>query len=128
MRRKSAALLFGLALALTLPMASTLAAADHVVLRLITVKTENADAYLKEIDKGREILKKLGAAATIRVWRARFAGEHTGSVVISVEYPSLATMAKNEALIEESAEYMAWLKSLDKLRAVVSDSLYTELK
>ena len=109
-------------------MATTLAASDHVVLRVLVVKSENPEAYLKEIDRGRELLKKLGTTATIRVWRARFAGEHAGSIVVSVEYPSMASMAKDEAAIEANPEYIAWYKSLDKVRTVVSDSLYTEMK
>jgi len=117
-----------LCLALALPMATPLFAAEHIVLRVLAVKTDNPDAYLKEIDKGRELLKKLGTTETIRVWRARFAGEHAGSIVVSVEYPSLATMAKDEAALEGNAEYQAWFKGLEKLRTVVSDSLYTEMK
>ncbi|HEY1252377.1 MAG TPA: hypothetical protein VGH97_14440 [Thermoanaerobaculia bacterium] len=125
MRGKVAALFFPLLLTL---MPTTAAAADHTVLRVLVVKSESPDAYLKEIDRGRELLKKLGVTATIRVWRARFAGEQAGSIVVSVEYPSMASMAKDEAAIESNPEYVAWYRSLDKLRTVVSDSLYTEMK
>jgi len=122
MRTKAAALVIFLALA------APLLAADHVVLRVVVVKSDNPDAYVKEIDRGRELLKKLGTTQTIRVWRARFAGEQAGSIVVSVEYPSMASMAKDEAAIEANPEYIAWYKGLDKLRTVVSDSLYTEMK
>jgi hypothetical protein len=128
MRRRAAALLLGLAPIVSLLLAAPLAAADRVVLRVLVVKTDNPDAYVKEIDRGRELLKKLGTTQTIRVWRARFAGEHAGSIVVSVEYPSMASMAKDEAAIEANPEYIAWYKSLDKLRTVVSDSLYTEMR
>jgi hypothetical protein len=40
----------------------------------------------------------------------------------------MASMAKDEAAIESNPEYVAWYRSLDKLRTVVSDSLYTEMK
>ena len=126
MKRKTVVLIF--CLALILPMATTLFAADQVVLRVIVVKTDNADAYVKEIDKGKALMKKLGVSAIIRVWRARFAGENAGAVVVSIEYPSLATMAKDEATVEADGDYQTWFKGLGKLRTIVSDSLYTELK
>jgi len=126
MKRTTVALFF--CLALTLPMATTLFAADHVTLRVVAVKTDNVDAYVKELAKGQALMKKLGSFATIRVWRARFAGDHAGSIVVAVEYPSLMAMAKDDAATEADADYQAWIKGLDKLRTIVSDSLYTELK
>ncbi|HEY4230108.1 MAG TPA: hypothetical protein VGO79_08035 [Thermoanaerobaculia bacterium] len=128
MRSKAAALALFLAVGLAFPIASPLLAADHVVLRVLVVKSDNPEAYLKEIDRARELLKKLGTTQIIRVWRARFAGEHAGSIVVSVEYPSMASMAKDEAAIDTNPEYIAWYKGLDKVRTVVSDSLYTEMK
>jgi hypothetical protein len=125
--RRTAAVLVCLALASVLAASPSLAA-DHSILRVVIVKSESPDAYLKEIERGRELLKKLGVNATIRVWRARFAGEQAGSIVVSVEYPSMTSMAKDEAAIETNPDYIAWYKGLDKLRTVVSDSLYTEMK
>jgi hypothetical protein len=125
MKRKTVALLF--ILALVFPASTTLLAADQVVLRVIVVKTDNPDGYVKELEKGKALLKKLGSSAVIRVWRARFAGPETGSMVVSVEYPSLAAVVKDEAAAQASAEYQAWFKGLDKIRHVTSDSLYNEL-
>ena len=126
MKRKTVVLFF--CLALILPMATTMFAADQVTLRVVVVKTDNADAYVKEIAKGQALLKKLGSSAIVRVWRARFAGENAGAVVVSVEHPSLMAMAKDDATVQADAEYQTWLKGLDKLRTVVSDSIYSELK
>ena len=126
MKRKTVVLLF--CLALILPVATTVFAADQVTLRVATVKTDNADAYVKELAKGQALMKKLGSSAIIRVWRARFAGDNAGSIVVSVEYPSLMAMAKDEAMVEANAEYQTWFKGLDKLRTIVSDSIYNELK
>jgi hypothetical protein len=126
MKRKTVVLLF--CLALILPMATTVFAADQVTLRVAVIKTDNADAYVKELAKGQALLKKLGSSAIIRVWRARFAGDNAGSIVVSVEYPSLMAMAKDEATVEANADYQTWIKGLDKLRTIVSDSLYNELK
>lgn len=126
MKRKSVILLF--CLALVLPMATTVFAADQVTLRVLAVKTDNADAYVKEIAKGQAMMKKLGSPAIIRVWRARFAGDNAGSIVVAIEYPSLMAMAKDEQLVQADADYQTWFKGLDKIRTIVSDSIYNELK
>lgn len=106
---------------------STLLAAEPVVLRVVVVKTDNPEGYVKEIERGKAIMKRLGSSGMIRVWRARFAGDNAGAVVASVEYPNLAVLAKDDALIADP-EFQAWVKGLDKIRTIVSDSLYQELK
>ena len=126
MMRKPVVLFF--CLALVFSAATPLFAADTVVLRVLVVKSDDPGAYVKEVEKGKALMKKLGATAVIRVWRARFAGDDAGSVVVSVEYPSLAVMAKDEATVDANPEYQTWFKGLDKLRTIVSDSLYIELK
>jgi hypothetical protein len=117
------------ALALALSLTTTALAAEPAVARVVVVQTDNADAYIKELAHGDELLKKMGSQAkTIHVWRARFAGPETGTVVVTIEYPNLAAVASDDAKIAASDEYKAWIKGLDKLRKIVSDSLYTQLK
>ena len=60
------------------------------------------------------------------MWQARFAGPEAGAVVVSIEYPNMAAFADAYAKTSASSEYQAWLKGLDKVRKIVSDSLYTE--
>ena len=96
------------------------------VLRVVTVKTDDPATYAQEIEKGRQIMKSLGVQAQTRVWQARFAGPETGAVVVSIEYPSMAAFADAAAKTNASSEYKTWLKGLDKIRKIVSDSLYSE--
>jgi len=105
-----------------------LQAADVPVLRVVVVQADNTDAYLKEIERGRGILKRLGSASMIRVWQARFAGDQAGAIVVSVESPNLATFAKDEDKASSDPEYQAWMKDMAKLRKIKSDSIYRELK
>jgi ABC-type sugar transport system substrate-binding protein len=114
-------------LAFMLGLSSAAFAQKATVLRVVVVKTDNAGLYVQEIEKGRELMKKLGTHSTTRVWRARFAGADAGTVVVGIEYPDLATFAADVAKLDSSADYQAWLKGLDKIRKVVSDSLYNEL-
>ena len=110
-----------------LGLSSTAFAQKATVLRVVVVKTENVAAYVQELDKGNELMKKLGLQGHVRVWKARFAGSEAGAVVVSVEYPSMAAFAADDAKAGASSEYQAWLKGLDKIRKIVSDSLYGEL-
>lgn len=103
-------------------------AAQAVVLRVVNVETDDVVAYVKQIEQGQVLLKKLGSNAIIRVWRARFAGPETGSVVVSIEYADLQTFAAEDKKVAADADYQAWLKGLAKMRKVVSDSLYEEQK
>jgi glutamine cyclotransferase len=96
------------------------------VLRVVVVKTDDPAAYAQEIEKGRQVMKSLGVQGQTRVWQARFAGPEAGAVVVSIEYPSMAAFADAVAKTNASNEYQAWLKGLDKVRKIVSDSIYTE--
>lgn len=96
------------------------------VLRVVVVKTDDPAAYAQELEKGRQVMKSIGVQAQTRVWQARFAGPEAGAMVVSIEYPNMAAFADAVAKTNASSEYQAWLKGLDKVRKIVSDSLYTE--
>jgi hypothetical protein len=83
---------------------------------------------MSTIAKIRAATKRLGSNATIRAWRARYAGPDAGTIVVSIESPDLATFVADTAKFETDAEYASLIKGLDSLRTIVSDSLYDELK
>jgi hypothetical protein len=116
--------------ALTLLLVGTAFAwnAQATVLRVVTVQTDNYGAYVKELEHGKAILKRLGSTAVLRVWRAHFAGPNAGSVVVSIEYPSMVVLAQDEAKAYADPEYTSWLGGLASIRKVVSDSVYDEMK
>ena len=117
------------ALVAVMVMSSFLTSVAHAtVLRVVTVQTENIDAYVKEVEKGQALIKKLGGSGLIRVWRARYAGTDAGTVVVSIEYPDLVTFANDDKKLTADSDYQSWFKGLAKLRKVVSDSIYDELK
>jgi hypothetical protein len=103
-------------------------AAEPVALRVVFVEVTDADAYVKEIERGKALMKRMESPGTIRVWKARFAGREAGSVAVAIEFPNMTELAKAEARLAADPEWMAWLKGLDKVRKVVSDSVYYELK
>ena len=96
------------------------------VLRVVVVKTDDPAAYAQELEKGKQIMKSLGIQGQTRVWQARFAGPEAGMVVATIEYPNMAAFADAAAKTNASSDYQTWIKGLDKIRKIVSDSLYTE--
>lgn len=108
-------------------LAATAVADSSVVLRVVAIKTADVPAYVQEIDKARGMLKRLGLDVRVRVWRATFAGPDTGNVIVSQEYTSMVGFADGMTKAMADPEYVQWLKNLDKVRTVVSDSLYREM-
>ena len=103
-------------------------AASADTLRVIVVQTADPVAYVKALQEGAALLKSKGSQGKIRAWMATFAGPETGSVVVSVEFPNLEALAKDSALMRSDADLKNWLQSLGKIRKIVSDSIYEELK
>jgi hypothetical protein len=122
LRKTAAAFVFVLVLGLS----TSAFAQKATVLRVVVVKTDDLAAYVQEIEKGRQLTKGMGIQSQVRIWQARFAGQEAGAVVVSVEYPSMAAFAEADAKEKASSEYQTWVKGLDKIRKIVSDSLYRE--
>ena len=121
--KAGSAILAGLALIL---MSAQALAADPVVLRVIVVETTDVTAYVHEVNALGAISKKIGSPVTLRVFKARFAGPNTGTVVVSVEYPNLSALAKNDELMRNNSDLVAQMKKIGAMRKIVSDSIYEE--
>jgi len=96
------------------------------VSRVLTVKTDNLASYMQQLDKGKQMMKSMGLQGQLRVWRAQFAGPEAGTVVVVLEYPSLAALASDYSKMAGNSDFQDWVKGLDKFRTIVSDSLYAE--
>lgn len=106
----------------------TAGAASASTLRVIVVETQDVGAYVKALRDADALRKKKGFTGEIRVWRATYAGPDAGAVVVSIEYANLEALAKDNAMMLNDSEMRTWLQSLDKLRKIVSDSIYEEQK
>jgi hypothetical protein len=115
------------ALLLMLGMSTAAFAQKSTVIRVVIVKTDDAHAYAQAIESGKEIMKKLGLSTNIHIYQATFAGPNAGAVAVSIEYPSLAALADADAKTRADKDYQAWIKGLEKIRTIVSDSIYREL-
>lgn len=101
--------------------------AQAAVLRVVVVEASDSAAYVKALEQGKALMKTKGLPNNLRVWRARFAGDKAGAIVVGIEYANLEELAKADATMNSDADLKAWLASLGKLRKIVSDSIYEEL-
>ena len=97
------------------------------VIRVVIVKTDNPAAYVEALEKGKEIIKKAGISANIRVYQATYAGPEAGTVGAVIEYSNLQALAEADAKLRNDKDYVEWIKGLNKIRTIVSDSIYREL-
>jgi len=102
--------------------------ANASTMRVIYVQAPDVGAYLKALEDGKVLLKQKGSPAQLHVWFARYAGSDAGSVMVTVEYPSLEALAKDDGMMRSDADLRAWLERVGKLRKIVSDSIYEEMK
>ena len=117
------------AVSILLSMSAPLRAQDAPVMRVIVVQTDNPSAYIKEVlETGRAHLKRLESTGNLRIWRAKYAGSNAGSVIVAIEFPSLTALAEDDKKTAADPALGAWVRSLDKIRKIVSDSLYSEAR
>ena len=109
---------------LTLSASLAAVAADQTALRVIVVQTADVPAYVHEVTALQALYKKAGQPITLRVWRATYAGSDTGTIVVSVEFPNFAAIAKTNDIVRTNAEIGAEMKKINSMRKIVSDSLY----
>jgi hypothetical protein len=103
-------------------------ASAATIARVIGVQVTDIKAYAHEVDVLQGQFKKAGVAVTIHIWRARFAGSEAGTLIVAIEMPDLATLAKVDELQKSNPEIAATMQRIGPLRKIVSDSLYEEVK
>ena len=115
------------AVTILLSMSAPLLAQDAPVMRVIVVQTDNPSAYIKEVlETGRAHMKRLESTGNLRIWKAKYAGSNAGSVIVAIEFPSLTALAEDDKKTAADPALGAWVRGLDKMRKIVSDSLYSE--
>jgi hypothetical protein len=111
-----------------LALASAVALPASTTLRVIAVQTSDIKTYRHEVETLQGEFKKEGLPVTLRVWRATYAGPDTGTLIVTVEVPDLATLAKIEdAATKPGSAVGATMKRIEAIRKITSDSLYEEI-
>ena len=115
-------------LCLTVSLSTSVLADEHSTLRVVVVETDDAAAYITQLNKGSMLIKAITPKMTIRAWQATFAGDATGAMIVGLEYPgSLADFANAWEKVQADKSVAQWLTGLAGLRKIVSDSLYNEI-
>jgi hypothetical protein len=114
--------------AVGLAMGSAAALPASTTLRVLAVQTPDIKTYRHEVENLQEEFKKEGLPVTLRVWRATYAGPDTGTIIVTLEVPDLATLAKvQDAVTKPNSVLAATMKRIEAIRKITSDSLYEEL-
>ena len=124
MKTLIAAVLF----AITTSFSAVTLADGHTTMRVVAVSTDDVDAYVPEMRKGKQMIAKIAPKMEMRAWQATFAGDNTGAVVVTLQHPgSLSAFATAWEKTLADKKMAAWLGGLGSLRELVADSLYQEL-
>ena len=75
------------------------------------------------------IATKYQSTGKTRYWATMWAGSEVGRVVVTIEYPSLVSMAESIAKMEASSEFQQWRKDAQASGIKqLSESVVTELR
>jgi hypothetical protein len=102
---------------LLLPAAAVAAqtTSQHRPVRDVLIAETNGDLprFLQLMKRIDGVNERLGLGATLRVFRATFAGEQTGEVYVYWELPSFVRFAEVETRLHDDEEYKRILGELD---------------
>jgi hypothetical protein len=115
--------------AATAPAASPPAEGPAVTEVLIFDVGPSLPKFLELSKRADAIGKKYGGTGKARVWMAAYAGPEAGHVIVTVEHPSLVSLAQSTAKINPSPE---WQKLVADAQAssikLMSQSIFVEVK
>ena len=121
----------GLALALPAILTPIAAVAQEApkVINVLTADTGGDTAkFLEFVKRARAITEQYGGTGQQRAWMATLAGPNTGTAVVTIEYPSMVSMAESGAKIGPSPE---WQKFIADFQAagmrILSNSVSVEI-
>ena len=87
----------------------------------------NTRALLAEAQKTREIFKRLGINAQRRYLQATLAGDQSGSIAVTIEYPSLKSLAEAQEKLADDKEWQDYIERItDKGMTVESNSIWVD--
>lgn len=99
------------------------------VLQAVVINTNGKDdALLAEAKKNEKIFKRLGIQARRRYLQATLAGSQTGTMIVSIDYPSLTAFAEAQAKLAEDKEWQEYISRITGAGMTVeSNSIYRDL-
>ena len=80
---------------------------------LIADANGDLDGFLARMQRIEGVAERLGLPATLRVFRATFAADRSGEIVVYWELPSFIAFAEAETALHEDDEFLAILAEMD---------------
>ena len=109
----------------------TLAQDDGVekILQVVRIDThDNTGAYLEGLRVTLARLAELAPDTKARVWQARFSGDTTGTIYVTIEYPDMASFAASGKVIANDEAWADSIKALEATgRTIESQSLLADV-
>jgi hypothetical protein len=104
------------------------AADPPAIVQVIVIDTNgDNDAFLSKAQEAREIFKRLGIDARRRYMQASLAGEESGNIALTIDYPSLKALAEAGEKLSNDAQWQAYVQWIgEKGMSVVSNSVWVD--
>jgi hypothetical protein len=116
------------AAATAVPSAAQTPATPHVtevIVLDVGANMQKLNDLSKRVDA---IMRQLKVTSTVRYYMSTWAGSGAGQVIVTVEYPSLTSLAQSVAKLNASSEFQKWEADVQASGIkVLSESLVTEL-
>ena len=96
------------------------------VMQVLVIDTNgDNDKYLELYDKITAVYKKHGSTGERSLWVGTFAGTSAGEVVLTIEYPSLESLAASNSKLFPTEDYQAVIAEFnDAGMSATSNSLF----
>ena len=88
----------------------------------------NLPKFLALSKRADAIAQKYGSTGKARSWMTTYAGPNTGNVIVTVEYPSLVSLAQSRAKVDPSPEWRQLVTDAQMSIKLVSNSIVMEVK
>jgi peptidyl-tRNA hydrolase len=101
----------------------------HVTEVIVLDVGANMQKFIDLANRANAITKSLQVGGTVRYYVSTWAGEGTGRVIVTVEHPSLVSLAQSQAKLNASPEFKKWQADAQASGIKqLSSSLVTELR
>jgi uncharacterized protein YbaA (DUF1428 family) len=94
---------------------------------VVGVAPGKLEEYRAAVGKLAGVMKRVGSAATVRMWRATAAGENTGAIMVGVEHANAAAWAASQPKMEADPEWQKIMAGLPAIRTLVSHSIWRDI-
>ena len=103
--------------------------APHVTQVIVLDVGPHMKRFVELTNRASAMADKYESTGKVRYWTSTWAGPNTGHAIVTIEFPSLASMASSIARMGESPEYAQWLADVESSGIKrLSASVLTELR